>query len=92
MPGNKAFTQEDKQTNKMICKSLKINVDQFSMPQDTVSASSLPVQVADATNVAEATGADADADPGDEPPPPPPTIRPLRRSRRLALGTATGIT
>ena len=89
LPGNKSFTQEDKQTNKLICQSLKINVNYFNVPQNTALASSLPVQVADATDIAEATGTDAVSSP----------MRvaqgqavPVRRSQRLALRASIGIT
>ena len=90
LPGNKAFTQEDKQTNKLICKSLEINVNLFNVPQNTAPASSLSVQVADAMDVAEATGTDAVSNPtrvaqGQ-------TVVPVRRSQRLALRASTGIT
>ena len=90
LPDNKSFTQEDKQTNKLICQSLKINVNNLNVPQNTAAASSLPVQVADATDIAEATGTDAVSSPtrvsqGQ-------TIVPVRRSQRLALRSSTGIT
>ena len=89
LPGNKSFTKEDKDTNKIICQSLKININQFIVPQNTVPASSLPVQVADATDIAEATGTDAVPSP----------VRiaqgqaiPVRRSQHLVFRASTGIT
>ena len=90
LPGNKSFTNEDRQTNKLICQSLKIDMNHFIAPQNTAAASSLPVQVADVTDVAEATGTDAVRSPtraarGQT------TIVPVRRSQRLAL-QSTGIT
>ena len=59
------------------------------MPQNTTPASSLPVQVADATDIAEATGTDAV--------PSPARVAqgqaiPVRKSKRLALRASTGIT
>ena len=88
LPGNKSFTQEDKQTNKLICQALNLNLTNFIVPQNTVPASSLPAQVADVTDVAEATGTDAVSSPtgaAQEQS----TIQ-TRRSHRLAL--RTGIT
>ena len=42
LPGNKSFTNEDRQTNKLICQSLKIDINHFIAPQNTAAASSLP--------------------------------------------------
>ena len=59
LEGNKSFTQEDRQTDKLICSSVKINVDLFKKSPDTVPASSLPAQVVEVTDITDTTGTDA---------------------------------
>ena len=90
LPGNKSFTQEDRQTNRLICKALNLDLTNFNVPQNTVPASSLPAQVAVVTDVAGATGTDAvTSRTGDAQGQ---TTVPLRRSHRLALRASIGIT
>ena len=90
LDGNKAFTNEDRQTDRLVCHSINLNLKQFLEAPDTVSPSSLPAQVVEVAVVTETTGTDAESHS------PPanhlgtsnehPIIerRQLRRSRRLA--------
>ena len=58
--GNKAFTQEDELTDKLICHSINLDFNHFIKAPDTVYASSLPAQVVDVADVTDTTGADAE--------------------------------
>ena len=57
LEGNKPFTQEDIQTDMLVCKSLKIDINKFSKSPDT--ASSLPSQVAEVMEITDVTGTEA---------------------------------
>ena len=65
LKGNKAFTQEDKQTNSLICQSVNIDIKRYNKSPDAVLSSSLPAQVVQVTEITDATGTDA-ADHRDE--------------------------
>ena len=57
LEGNKSFTQEDIQTDLLVCKSLKIDINKYSKSPDT--ASSLPSQVAEVMEITDVTGTEA---------------------------------
>ena len=59
LKGNKEFTQEDRQTNTLICQSVNINIEQYKKSPDAVPSSSLPAQVVQVTEITDATGTDA---------------------------------
>ena len=65
LKGNKAFTQEDRQTNSLICQSVNIDISRYKKSPDAVPSSSLPAQVVQVTEITDATGTDA-ADHRDE--------------------------